>query len=93
MRLGYLLRDVDGEAMSLGTPIIVSQNIDLERMIGDMDCGRWCELTAEGVLAALEYHSDMDDAEYIRMWRSAFEKVREWTWDAFVERWCSSIGL
>ena len=90
---GYLRRDVDREAMALGTPVIVSPNIELERMIGDMDCERWCELTAEGVLTALEYLSDMVDTEYIRMCRSAFEKAREWTWGAFVERWCSSVGL
>lgn len=81
------------EAMALGTPVIVSPNIELERMIGDMDCGRWCEPTAEGVLASLEYLSEMDDAGYTRMCRSAYEKAREWTWDAFVERWCSSVGL
>ena len=81
------------EAMSLGTPVIVSPTIELEAMLNGEGWGFWCDCTASDVEESLSALGVLSEADLGQMCRCAAITVRDFTWEKFVERWCEDVGF
>lgn len=81
------------EAMSLGTPVIVSPNIELRAMFKDEGWGFWCGCSASDVEERLSELDGLSEADLERMCQCAANAVRDFTWEKFVTRWCEDVGF
>lgn len=81
------------EAMSLGTPVVVTPNIELEVMLGDEGWGYWCACSPGAVAERLAELDALTDEALRRMCENAASAVEGFTWENLVRHWCLDVGL
>ena len=81
------------EALSLGTPIIVTPNVELEALLGEPDFGIWCDYSSDDVVRCLAELNNLEDQQLDDMSRNAAAKTVEFTWDNLVQRWAKDAGF
>lgn len=81
------------EAMSLGTPVVVTPNIELKVMLGEGGWGYWCECSPGAVAERLAELDALTDEGLRRMCENAASAVEGFTWENFVRHWCLDVGL
>lgn len=81
------------EALALGTPVVVTPNMELEALLGEPDFGLWCDCTAEDVKRCLNELSELTDLQLESMGRSAVVKTSKFTWDNLVIQWAKDAGF
>lgn len=81
------------EAMSLGTPAIVTPNIELKAMIGDPDWGFWCECSSVAVSKRLSDLDALSEEGLRKMCHTAADTVENFTWENLVRNWCAEVGF
>lgn len=81
------------EAMSLGTPAIVTPNIELKAMLGDLDWGFWCEYSSDAVSKRLSDLDALTEEGLRKMCHTAADTVEDFTWENLVRNWCAEVGF
>ena len=81
------------EALSLGTPVVVTPNAELEELLGEPEFGLWCGYTAEDVERCLAELSESTELQLESMSRNAVARVSRFTWDNLVFQWAKDVGF
>ena len=82
------------EVMSLGTPVIISPNKELEEMFGEeIPFGWWSAPNEESVLNAIEQSMQLQPEELRPMCEAAAAELDGSDWCSLVSRWAKSIGI
>ena len=82
------------EAMSLGTPVIISPNKELKEMFGEeISFGWWSAPNPESVLSAIERSLQLSAEELRQMCEAAVAELDGSDWGSLVRRWAKSVGL
>lgn len=81
------------EAMSLGTPVVVTPNLELEAMLGEDNWGYWCDCSAQAVASRLVDLEALSKENFREMCRAAKSAVESLTWENMISRWCEDVGF
>lgn len=82
------------EAMSLGTPVIISPNKELKGMFGEeIPFGWWSAPNQENVLRAIEQSMQLRPEELRQMCEAAAAELDGSDWCSLVKRWAKAIGI
>lgn len=81
------------EAMALGTPVVISPNRELSKMLPCAGWGYWCPANPVDLNRCLESLTSLSSDDLERMCRKSYEVAEGRSWDTFISKWCNVVGL